>query len=128
MGFRYFNAPSYFSMYIDRATDPTWYGHGSLPTTVFDRIKRETAKIKMEKPVIVDAMINGNLTPEAFAYMVFTGKLKVDEYSDVIRPLAATFAKPAKRVELWVKRGVLPREFDKMGSTRNFTEWSRNAG
>lgn len=128
IGFRYFNAPSYFKMFIDRATDPTWYGYGSLPTPVFDRIKRETLKLSREKTAIVDAMINGNLTPEAFAYLVFTGQLKVDDYSDVIRPLASTFARPAKKVELWAKRGVLPKEYEKMATIRNFSEWCRNAG
>lgn len=125
VGFRYFNAVSYQKVFVDKALDPTWYGYATTPTPIFDRLKRELNHIKMDKVNIVDGLLNGALTPESFTYLIRSCKLDYEDFKDVIEPLAATFARPEKKVTLWMKRGVLPRDPDDLFKYTNFEAWCR---
>lgn len=128
IGFRYFNATSYHKIFVNTALDDTWYGYGTVPTSVFDRIKREiaTKKIeKMNKIGVIDGLLNGAISPETFAYLIQTFRLEYDDFKEIIEPLAAMFAKPEKKVTLWVKRGILPRDPDILHNFKDFKEWCR---
>jgi hypothetical protein len=125
VGFRYFNAVSYQKVFVDKALDPTWYGYATSPTPIFDRIKREVNNISLAKVSVVDGLLNGSLSPEALSYLIRGFKLDYEDFKDVIEPLASTFARPEKRVTLWMKRGVLPRDPDDMSKFTNFEAWCR---
>jgi hypothetical protein len=126
-GFKFFNSNNYKLAYLDKILKPDWYGAGTKPTPIYDKIRYAIKPIVEKDSIstveIIDAIINDRLGLEPFLYMIKSGYLDFEAYAQIVAIMNKNMLQPMKIINLLCDRGILPETVDDMMRYKTFIKY-----